>query len=140
MKKPHKIEITQEQSDDIITRLDANALTDSDRYIITLIIQWYLWLQSALLESKISISRIKSMFGFKKTESSKNLVAELENSSLEDTDEDIFALLSLDTKDSSEEEIDASEKNFQTAHIDEPSNQNSPNEPDDISKKKAMVS
>ena len=140
MKKPDKIEITQEQSDDIIARLDANSLTDFDRTVLKLVLQWYLWLQSALLESKISISRIKSMFGFKKTESSKNLVDELENSSCDDTDEDILALLSLNTKDSSEEEIDASEKNFQTAHIDEPSNQNSPNEPDDISKKKAMVS
>ena len=140
MKKPDKIEITQEQSDDIITRLDANALTDSDRYIITLIIQWYLWLQSALLESKISISRIKSMFGFKKTESSKNLVAELDNASDDDTDEDILALLSVDTKDSPEQEIDSSEQNSESELIDKPSNQNSQDKSADNSKKKAMVS
>lgn len=132
MKKPHKIEITKEQSDGIIERLDANLLTDADKSIITLIIQCYLWMQSALLESKISISRIKSMFGFKKTESSKNLEAELENSSDDDTDEDILALLSVDAKDSTE-------ATPESVPIVESSNQNSSQDSDDVKKKAAVV-
>jgi hypothetical protein len=132
MKKPHKIEITKEQSDGIIERLDANLLTDADKSIITLIIQCYLWLQSALLESKISISRIKSMFGFKKTESSKNLEAELNEFLDDDTDADILALLSVDTKDSSE-------ATTESIPIVESSNQNSSQETDDVKKKAAVV-
>ena len=132
MKKPHKIEITKEQSHGIIERLDANLLTDADKSIITLIIQCYLWLQSALLESKISISRMKAMFGFKKTESSKNLEADIEKSSDDDTDEDILALLSVDAKDSTE-------ATTESVPIVESSNQNIPNELDDSLKKKAAV-
>ena len=77
MKNPEKIELDKNQADALIARLDANSLTDFDRTILKFVLQWYLWLQSALLESKISISRIKSMFGFKKTKSSKNLEAEV---------------------------------------------------------------
>jgi len=128
MKKQDKIELNKEQYDDIIARLEANSLTDSDRHIIGIIIQCYLWLQSTLLESKISISRLKSMFGFKKTESSKNLEAELETSSNDDTDADILALLSVDAKDSSEETTDS-------ALIVESSNKNSSQDSDDLKKR-----
>jgi hypothetical protein len=132
MKNPDKIELNKEQCDDILARLEANTLTDSDRNIITLIIQGYFWLQSVLQESKISISRIKSMFGFKKTESSKNLEVELEASSDDDTDEDILTLLSVDPKDSSEQAP-------ATAPIVEPSNQNSSQDSDEVKKKAAVV-
>lgn len=140
MKKPDKIEINKKQSDDIIARLDANALTDFDRTILKLVLQWYLWLQSALLESKISISRIKSMFGFQKTESSKNLVAEIEKASLDDTDEDILALLSVEAKDGAEQDIGAFHQNSDPELIDAPSNQNSQDKFGDNSKKKATAS
>lgn len=140
MKNPEKIELDKNQADALIVRLDANSLTDFDRTILKFVLQWYLWLQSALLESKISISRIKSMFGFKKTESSKNLVADIENASRDDTDEDIIALLSVDVKGNTEQETGESDQNAEPALIDGPSNQNSPDEPDEGSKKKAMAS
>ena len=91
MKNPDKIDLDKNQADALIVRLESNSLTDFDRNILKFVLEWYLWLQSALLESKISISRIKSMFGFKKTESSKNLEADIEKSSDDDTDEDILA-------------------------------------------------
>lgn len=132
MKNPDKIDLDKNQAEALVARLEANSLTDSDRHIIGIIIQCYLWLQSTLLESKISISRIKSMFGFKKTESSKNLEVELDKSSDDDTDEDILTLLSVDAKDSSEQAP-------ATAPIVGSSNQNSPDEPNNNVKKKAMV-
>ena len=140
MKQPNKIKLDKNQADALIMRLDATDLTDFDKSVIKHIVYWYFWLQSALLESKISISRIKSMFGFKKTESSKNLEAEIEKASLNDTDEAILALLSVDAKDSPEQNISASDQNSETAQIDEPSNQNSPDGPDEGSKKKVMAS
>jgi hypothetical protein len=72
------------------------------------------------------------MFGFKKTESSKNLEVELEASSDDDTDEDILTLLSVDPKDSSEQAP-------ATAPIVEPSNQNSSQDSDEVKKKAAVV-
>jgi hypothetical protein len=41
--------------------------------VIKYILHCYFWLQAALLESKISIKRVMSMFGFKKTEGKKSL-------------------------------------------------------------------
>jgi hypothetical protein len=67
MKNPDKINLDKNQADALVARLESNSLTDFDRTILKFVLEWYLWLQSALLESKISISRIKSMFGFKKT-------------------------------------------------------------------------
>ena len=72
------------------------------------------------------------MFGFKKSESSKNLEAELEKFSDDDTDEDILALLSVETKDSSEATTDSEP-------IVESSNQNSFQDSNDVKKKAAVV-
>lgn len=132
MKNLDKINLDKNQADSLIMRLGNSDLTDFDKSVITHIIYWYFWLQSALLESKISISRIKSMFGFKNTESSKNLEVELDKSSDEDTDADILALLAVDAKDSSEQAP-------ATAPIVEPSNQNSSQDSDEVKKKAVVV-
>jgi len=57
-----------------VERFEKDSLTSSDKVIIKHILHCYFWLQTALLESKISMKRILSMFAFKKTESKKNLV------------------------------------------------------------------
>lgn len=131
MKNPDKINLDKNQADALVARLESNSLTDFDRTILKFVLEWYLWLQSALLESKISISRIKSMFGFKKTESSKNLEAQLNESSDDDTDEDILALLSVDAKDSTE-------ATTESAPIVESSNQNSSQDSEEVKKKAAV--
>lgn len=139
MKNPDKIDLDKSQAEALVARLEANSLTDSDRHIIGIIIQCYLWLQSTLLESKISISRIKSLFGFKKTESSKNLEVEIDKSSDDDTDADILALLSVDAKDSPGQDISASEQNDESTPREGSSNQNSSQDSDEVKKKAAVV-
>jgi len=144
MKNPDKIEINKEQADEVIKRIEAGKLLDSDKSIIITIIQWYFWFQSALLEHKISIKRLMSMFGFKRTESSKNLGVNLDDSFENETAEDIRALLASDQEEGSKSGKESSDQladqstAVDTANV-EPSNQNSPENPEGVKKKATVV-
>lgn len=138
MKNPDKIEINKEQADEVIKRIEAGKLLDSDKSIIIAIIQWYFWFQFALLESRISIKRLMSMFGFKRTESSKNLGVNPNDSFENETAEDIRTLLASDLKEDMEADtpdqlIDQSTA-VDTTNV-EPSNQNSSENPEGVKKK-----
>lgn len=144
MKNPDKVEINEDQADEVIARLQATNLSDSDKSIIITIIQWYFWFQSALLEHKISIKRLMSMFGFKRTESSKNLGVKLDDSFENETAEDIRALLASDQEEGSESDKTTSDQpTDQSTAVDstdiEPSNQNSPENPEGVKKKATVV-
>lgn len=132
MKKPEKIDLNQKQADDLMNRLDGNCLTDRDRSILKLILNWYFWLQMALQESKISISRIKSMFGFPKTESKQNLETNQAPELQEPVSQDEKALSDPESLDS-----DDSLESPQTSDV---ANQNADEESDSLKKKgKAMA-
>lgn len=114
MKKPHKIEIDQAQADQLIVRMETDALTDFDKSIIKHVMYCYFWMQEALQESKISLKRILGMFGLKKTESSKNLEEKLNHTPENETVEDIMALLSVDDSDTKEGTKDEPKENHLT--------------------------
>jgi hypothetical protein len=142
MKNPDKIKINKEQADAVIARLEAGILLDSDKSIIITIIQWYFWFQSTLLEHKISIKRLMSMFGFKRTESSKNLGVKPNDSFENESAEDIRALLASDLKEDLEADSTPDQQADQPTAVDttgrEPSNHNSSNNSANL-KKKATV-
>lgn len=68
MKKSERIVLNEEEIGSLICRMLANKLTESDKKIITGIIQVYQVLSVSLREAKISVKRLRSLFGFKKTE------------------------------------------------------------------------
>lgn len=73
MKKPERIVLNEEEVDSLLERLSANQLADSDKKIIAGIIQVYQQIQFALQEAKISVTRLRNLFGFRKTEKRSHL-------------------------------------------------------------------
>lgn len=73
MKKPDKIHIDKNEIEGLLGRLESNTLNASDKGILVAIVQAYFWIQSSLLEARMSIKRLRNCFGFSKTEKRKNL-------------------------------------------------------------------
>ena len=68
-KKPERIILKADEIEGLQERLSVNSLSSADKKIISTILEVYVWLYASLQETKISISRLKSFFGFtKKTE------------------------------------------------------------------------
>jgi len=73
MKKPDRIDINEDEIEGLLGRFQSDTLNDCDKTIIVSIIQTYFWIQSSLAEAKISIKRLKALFGLRRTEKRKNL-------------------------------------------------------------------
>ncbi len=68
-KKPEQINLAEDQIEGLKERLSSCSLPSDDKKILATILDIYVWLYSSLQEAKISLSRLKSFFGFsKKTE------------------------------------------------------------------------
>lgn len=63
--KPEIISLTQEEVEGLKSRLAANELEEADQKIILSILSIYFWLQNQLQQAKLTIFRLKEMFGFK---------------------------------------------------------------------------
>jgi hypothetical protein len=63
--KPNKVDLTIEESEALIIRIENNTLTDADRKLCVQMLRFMFWLQSCLLEAKLSIKRLKNIFGIK---------------------------------------------------------------------------
>jgi transposase len=68
MKNSERIVLNEEEVSSLLERISASPLKDSDKKIITGIIRIYQQVQFALQETKISITRLCNLFGFKQTE------------------------------------------------------------------------
>ena len=73
MKKPDKIHINKNEIEGLLGRLESNTLNASDKGILVAIVHAYFWIQSSLLEARMSIKRLRNCFGFSKTEKRKTL-------------------------------------------------------------------
>jgi transposase len=73
MKKPDKIHIDENEIESLIERLESNTLSTSDKGVLVAIVQAYFWIQSSLFEARMSIKRLKSLFGLRRSEKRKNL-------------------------------------------------------------------
>jgi len=65
MKNPKHVDMTPAQAEELIARIQNNNLSDTDRELCAESLQLVFWLQSSLREAKISIKRLKSIFGIK---------------------------------------------------------------------------
>lgn len=72
MKTPTHLDFTPEQIEALIERLDKQALAKEDYPVLTNLIKAIVWMNFSLQEKRLSIHRLRSIFGIK-TESAKNL-------------------------------------------------------------------
>jgi hypothetical protein len=73
MNKPERITLNQEEITSLQSQLSACNLEEGAKKIITGILEFYLWLQWALQETKLNLHRLRSLFGLRKTEKRSHL-------------------------------------------------------------------
>lgn len=73
MHTPNRIDFTAEQIDALIDRLNNRCLQDEDYPLLAQIIQAMVWLNFSLQEKKLSIRRLRAIFGIK-TETAEKLL------------------------------------------------------------------
>ncbi len=69
--KPKKVQLTELEANALIVRIQNNTLTDEDRLIFSGLISFNLWLEQQLQAAKLSIHKLKKLFGFKSSEKKK---------------------------------------------------------------------
>ena len=66
MKQPADVQLSREEGEALLARLDANTLTAEDRRVLGKVLTYYFWLLFALREAKLSLKRLKALvFGEK---------------------------------------------------------------------------
>jgi transposase len=66
MKRPEDVNLSREEGEALLARLDANALTAEDRRVLGKVLTFHFWLVFALREAKLSLKRLKALvFGEK---------------------------------------------------------------------------
>ncbi len=66
MKQPEDVQLSREDGEALLARLEANTLTADDRRVLGKVLTSYFWLLFALREAKLSLKRIKALvFGEK---------------------------------------------------------------------------
>ena len=66
MKRPEDVELSREDGEALLTRLETNTLTAEDRQVLGKVLTFYFWLLFALREAKLSLKRVKALvFGEK---------------------------------------------------------------------------
>jgi hypothetical protein len=66
MKQPEDVQLSREDGEALLARLEANTLTAEDRRVLGKVLTSYFWLLFALREAKLSLKRLKALvFGEK---------------------------------------------------------------------------
>ena len=66
MKRPEDVQLSREDGEALLTRLETNPLTAEDRQVLGKVLTFYFWLLFALREAKLSLKRVKALvFGEK---------------------------------------------------------------------------
>jgi transposase len=66
MKQPEDVQLSREEGEALLARLEANTLTAEDRQVLGKVLTFYFWLLFALREAKLSLKRLKALvFGEK---------------------------------------------------------------------------
>ena len=66
MKQPEDVQLSREEGEARIERIERNALSAADRQLMVKILTFYFWLLFALREAKLSLKRLKALvFGEK---------------------------------------------------------------------------
>lgn len=61
MKRPEDVQLSREEGEALLARLEANTLTDEDRRVLGKVLTFYFWLLFALREAKLSLKRVKAL-------------------------------------------------------------------------------
>ena len=68
MKQPEDVQLSREDGEALIERIEQNALSAEDRRVLVKVLTFYFWLLFALREAKLSLKRVKALvFGEKPT-------------------------------------------------------------------------
>lgn len=62
MEPPKRIELSLEEQAELITRVEEDSLTTSDRELFVGLIKFNHWLQNALTDKKVTIHKLKHTF------------------------------------------------------------------------------
>ena len=73
MKEPQRIELSQEERESLLQRLENRELQDSDYQLIAAMVETIDFLSRALEQKNISIKRLRRMIFGAKTEKTKNI-------------------------------------------------------------------
>src|SRR4051812_49627639 len=66
MKRPEEVQLSREEGEALLARLEANTLTAEDRRVLGKVLTFYFWLLFAVREAKLSLKRLKALvFGEK---------------------------------------------------------------------------
>src|SRR5512147_2428024 len=66
IKRPEDVQLSREEGEALLERLERNALTAEDRRVLGKVLTFYFWLLFALREAKLSLKRLKALvFGEK---------------------------------------------------------------------------
>jgi transposase len=66
MKRPEDVQLSREEGEALLARLEANTLTAEDRQVLGKVLTFYFWLLFTLREAKLSLKRLKALvFGEK---------------------------------------------------------------------------
>lgn len=66
MKQPEDVQLSREEGEALIERIERNTLSAADRQLLVKVLTFYFWLLFALREAKLSLKRIKALvFGEK---------------------------------------------------------------------------
>jgi hypothetical protein len=66
MKQPEDVQLSREEGEALIERIERNALSTEDRQLLVKLLTFYFWLLFALREAKLSLKRLKALvFGEK---------------------------------------------------------------------------
>ena len=68
MSKPEFVDVDQHDLNSLLERVSGSSLESSDKKLLLNIVQCHVWLQVTLREAKMSIARLRRVFGFGKTE------------------------------------------------------------------------
>lgn len=64
MKSPEIIELSVETLEGVKSRLASSSLLEEDKSFLLAIVSAYVWIQAQLQSAKLTIHRLKKMFGF----------------------------------------------------------------------------
>ncbi len=65
MKKPETIDLSHAEAESLLSRLETGELSESDRKVCSSALRMVFWLQGQLIEAKLSIRRLKRLFGIR---------------------------------------------------------------------------
>src|SRR5215510_12032433 len=66
MKQPEDVQLSREEGEALIERIERNALSAEDRQLLVKLVTFYFWLLFALREAQLSLKRLKALvFGEK---------------------------------------------------------------------------